>query len=386
MELLLFFTAVVGHATLVVFSHNWWYGQALPRKLTDVIQLLHGLLVLAGPIGFWLAAGLDLLSLFPPGTAYLWHSLAAGYVALCWLTGVVLLPAVTLARWRHRPSALVKETSEVVDVAQELGHRPIGEGKHRWLAYLPGNEIFTVDFTRKTLVLPRLPAEWEGLTILHLGDLHFCGTPALAWYEWVAERCAALEPDILAITGDFVDGRDRHAWLAPVLRRLRCREMSLAILGNHDKWYGASEVRARLADLGFVVLGNSWQERTLRGRTLIVVGNETPWMRPGPDLSELPEGFRLCLSHTPDNVAWGRRHGLDLMLCGHVHGGQIRLPVLGSIVVPSRCGRRYDCGVFDEPPTVMHVTRGLAGKHPVRYGCRPEVALLTLCRTGESVG
>ena len=66
------------------------------------------------------------------------------------------------------------------------------------------------------------------------------------------------------------------------------------------------------------------------------------------------------------------------MLSGHVHGGQVRVPLFGSILVPSRYGRRYDSGLFDEPPTLLHVNRGLSGEHPLRYNCRPEATLLTL--------
>jgi predicted MPP superfamily phosphohydrolase len=90
------------------------------------------------------------------------------------------------------------------------------------------------------------------------------------------------------------------------------------------------------------------------------------------------DGFRLCLSHTPDHLPWARRHGIDLMLAGHVHGGQIRLPVIGSVFVPSRYGRRYDCGTFHEPPTLLHVSRGLGGEEPLRFNCRPEVTKLIL--------
>ena len=71
------------------------------------------------------------------------------------------------------------------------------------------------------------------------------------------------------------------------------------------------------------------------------------------------------------------------MLSGHNHGGQIRLPLLGSIFVPSRYGRRFDAGTFEEPPTVLHVSRGLAGQHPLRINCRPEVTRLVL-RAGDA--
>ena len=69
---------------------------------------------------------------------------------------------------------------------------------------------------------------------------------------------------------------------------------------------------------------------------------------------------------------------MDLVLAGHVHGGQIRLPLVGSIFVPSKYSRRYDSGTFHEGPTVMHVNRGLAGEVPLRYNCRPEVTPVVL--------
>jgi predicted MPP superfamily phosphohydrolase len=127
------------------------------------------------------------------------------------------------------------------------------------------------------------------------------------------------------------------------------------------------------------VLGNSWKQIEVRGQPMVVIGNEAPWFGPPPDLSACPADiFRLCLSHSPDQIGWAKKHGIDLVLAGHVHGGQLRLPLVGSIVVPSRFGRRYDCGVFDEAPTVMHVSRGLSGEQPLRYNCRPEVTKLIL--------
>ena len=129
------------------------------------------------------------------------------------------------------------------------------------------------------------------------------------------------------------------------------------------------------------MIGNGWRRLEVRGEPLLAIGHEGPWATPGPDLTDCPQGpFRLCLSHTPDNIAWARRHGIDLMLAGHVHGGQIRFPLIGSVLVPSRYGRRYDCGTFDEPPTVLHVSRGLAGEDPLRFNCRPEVSKLILRR------
>ena len=113
-----------------------------------------------------------------------------------------------------------------------------------------------------------------------------------------------------------------------------------------------------------------------------MIGHEGPWFKPEPDLSGCPERvFRLCLSHTPDNIRWAKQNSIDLMLAGHNHGGQVRFPVIGSLLVPSRYGRRYDCGIFHEPPTLLHVSRGLGGEHPLRYNCRPEVVKIVLRRS-----
>jgi predicted MPP superfamily phosphohydrolase len=71
------------------------------------------------------------------------------------------------------------------------------------------------------------------------------------------------------------------------------------------------------------------------------------------------------------------------MLSGHNHGGQIRLPVVGSVFVPSLYSRRYDCGTFDEPPTLLQVSRGLSGLHPLRFNCRPEVTRIVLRKVVE---
>jgi predicted MPP superfamily phosphohydrolase len=219
------------------------------------------------------------------------------------------------------------------------------------------------------------------LTILHLTDLHFHGTPDRAYYRVVLDRCAEWMPDVVAITGDVADSAIHHRWIVPLLGRLRWRIACFAILGNHDHRHNVAVIRRRMRRLEMKVLENNWMQVDVRGEPLVVIGHEGPWLKPEPDLSACPkEPFRLCLSHTPDNIRWARRHGIDLMLAGHVHGGQIRFPVIGSMLVPSVHGRRYDCGTFDEPPTIMHVSRGISGEHPVRYNCLPEVTLITLRR------
>jgi uncharacterized protein len=374
--LLLFIAACLGHLVLMVTSHNWFYGlPSLPHWMTDAIHLLHGLLVLAFPPLLWW----NLSALFDFGTVG--GAVLSVYVILC-CAALAALPVVTALRLRRPiPRACGKMQSEIVDVVKQLGGAPAGVGKNRLASLLPWNEAWQVEYVERTLHLPRLPAAWEGLSILHLSDLHLCGTPDRAWFRAVMDHCAAWEPDLIAVTGDLADGLDYIRWVAPVLGRLRCKNAAFAILGNHDEWYAPDKVRRRLRRIGMRVVGNRWEQIDVRGEPLVVIGQESPWFHPPLDLSACPTGpFRLCLSHTPDNIRWAQRAGVDLMLSGHVHGGQIRLPLIGSVLVPSRYGRRYDCGVFDEAPTLLHVSRGLGGDHPLRFLCRPEATRLILRR------
>jgi predicted MPP superfamily phosphohydrolase len=380
LEFVILLGVCTGHIAILAFSNNWWFALALPHRFLTCVRLLHGLLVLAGLVafGWWYAACFPApLAGFSGG---LGGTIAEAYTLACAVVGLGLVPAVTLAHWlRRRPAVLVSNHTRMVDVAAELGYKPSGRGKHRFLAHLPGNQVFQVDFSERTLRLPRLPAAWDGLTILHLTDLHFCGTPDKAFYQYVMDVCHDWDPDLVAFTGDLVDSDYHHRWILPVLGRLRWRIAAFGILGNHDSWREVSLIRRRLKRAGLCLLSNTWEQIKVRGESLVVIGHEGPWFRPTPDLTYCPDGpFRLCLSHTPDHIRWARQQQVDLMLAGHVHGGQIRFPLIGSVLVPSRYGRRYDCGTFDEPPTVLHVGRGLAGQHPLRYNCRPEVTKIVL--------
>ncbi len=376
-SLLLFAGTCVGHTGVILYCLNWLYGCALPRGFLRQLRRVCETVILASPFLFWYFFGFDFLSAADRTAGPVRHYLLAGYGTLCIVLGLIVVPAITVWRLVRRPPAvLVGNDTDLFDVEKQLGYKPVGRGKrHREIAArLPLNQLFQVEFSVRTFRLPQLPAAWDGLSILHLSDLHLCGIPDRVFYERVIARCREWDPDLVAVTGDIIDSDEHHRWIVPLMGRLRWREAAYAILGNHDSYRDPSLVRRRLRRIGMRVLGNSWERTTVRGVPLVVVGNEIPWFRPAADLTECPSGvFRLCLSHTPDQIAWAKGNHIDLVLAGHVHGGQIRVPVIGSLFVPSRYSRKYDCGSFHEPPTVMHVSRGLAGQHPLRFNCRPEV-------------
>src|SRR5260370_27656734 len=304
-----YLAACAGHTFFMVTSLNVLYAWPLPHSILRFSRKLDVLVILCGPILFWFAMGLD-------GSAGVsWDAGGRGffltpYLVFCWMLGFFAFPvAMVLYRLRPVPAALIDTQVRMIDVAKKLGSRPAGNSRQALLTRLPGNQAFQVHFVRRTLQLPQLPPAWDSLTILHLSDLHLCGTPDRPFFNYVMDRCRDWgTPDLLAVTGDVVDSSKHHRWIVPVLGRLRWHYGAFAILGNHDFWRDPPLIRRRLRKLGIHVLGNSWEQIEVRGQPMVVIGNEFPWFKPEADLSACPTGmFRLCLSHTPDRIAWCRR-------------------------------------------------------------------------------
>ncbi len=147
-------------------------------------------------------------------------------------------------------------------------------------------------------------------------------------------------------------------------------------------------IRKTLDAAGFQGLGGRWVELKHEGASITLAGTEVPWFPPAPDMISCPEvvdgqrSFRVLLSHSPDQLGFAIKHDFDLMLAGHTHGGQVRLPLVGPILSPSLFGIRHAAGAFYQHPTLLHVSRGLAGTRAVRYGCPPELTRLVIRRQG----
>jgi hypothetical protein len=374
--------AWVGHAYVLTALLNYAYARPWPKTVLKPWRYVTGALILAFPLVIWALAGTSLARFdSSEGARGNWWTVPlVAYGIACLYFGTVF-PMITIERaLRKPPACVVSEKTRTLDLWPELGHKLIGDGKGRVLTRLPGNGAFQFDITDLALGLPNLPPEWDGLTLLLLSDLHFHGTPSRAYFDRVLDELASGPvPDCVCLAGDFVDTDTHHDWIRPLLGRLRAKEAKLAILGNHDKYHDPNRVRSELAAAGYTVLSNTWREITVRGVSCVAVGHEGPWLDPPPDLGAAPTGpFRLCLSHTPDNFYWGQSNGVGLMLCGHVHGGAIRVPLVGSIFVPSAYGRKFDQGVFEENGTVMVVSRGVSGKEPLRFRCNPQAIRITL--------
>jgi predicted MPP superfamily phosphohydrolase len=377
--------AVFGHWSISIFAINRIHSTALPYRLMKLIDLIWYGFLFAVPIGVFA------LLLFLP--EYRWwanqptlRSLGALYVVLCW-SAVPCTLVVWLRHLLHADTTtrLVEEQTAVIDVVSRLGKSPSGSLTTSLLSRLPTNQVFQLAIHQKTLRLPRLDPRLDGLTITHLSDLHFTGRVTRGFYDVIVQEANAFDSDLVVISGDVIDKPKCLPWIAEVLGKLSSRSGVYFVLGNHDlRLRDELGLRREIVRHGLVDLGGRYETREIRNALVLLAGNELPWFAPAADMSQMAgelkrrHPLRIAVSHSPDQFGWARTHDFDLMLAGHTHGGQIRLPVIGPIFSPSRYGVRYASGTFFRAPTLMHVSRGLSGTRPLRFNCRPELTQLVL--------
>ncbi|HEY1602644.1 MAG TPA: metallophosphoesterase [Pirellulales bacterium] len=389
--------ALVGNTLLWVSFLNRSHGLGIWRWVAHCCSLLSLIGASGGPFVIAAAFAMTWPNSLPPVpnwfTSYVtavsesavWQ-LPAIYTGLCVVLGAILITMWLASRCSLRtPAQLLNESTTRLSLGPREDEPSWSRGVWKFATMLSANEIFRLDMTEKTLALPNLPARLEGLSIAHLSDLHMSGRIAAGYFRDVVERTNEAKPDLVAITGDIVDAASCLAWLSETLGKLVAPYGVYYVLGNHDRKVDVQALRAVLDDAGLVNLGGRCRRLTVDGESLLLAGNELPWIRPAPDMALWRDDnaslLRVLLSHSPDQISWARRHKFDLMLAGHTHGGQIQFPLLGPVLAPSVYGTKYACGTFYEAPTLMHVSRGVSGLTPVRYHCPPEVALLRL--TGD---
>ncbi len=389
--------ALVGHACIWVGLVNRLHAVGMPRRPMYRITWTFFALCCGIPplvLAVWLS-GASWDSLFgvftfsSPGWAF-WSSYRIGCYAALTVTCVRLI--ALRARMRRTRWIVLREERRLLDFRQtppaDASFRP-KSSRPGWCSRLPLSEALRLELVEKHVALSALPGGLAAMKISHLSDLHFTGQVPRRFFEEAIDLSNQARPDLVCITGDLVDHPDCIAWLPGTLGRLGAPYGVYFVLGNHDLRVDARRIRSTLVDCGLIDLGARWTQVLVRDTRVVLAGNELPWFRPAADLSDCPvrsgngDGLRILLSHSPDQLGWARANDFDLMLAGHLHGGQIRLPLVGAVLSPSRYGVKYAQGLFFAPPTVLHVTRGLSSKEPYRWRCPPELALLVLQRKSE---
>lgn len=308
---------------------------------------------------------------------YGWLCLAVwGVLGVPWILCRPILGLETV----HAPRVV-----SVIDARKESTNELALSSKAKFESRLPWNQLLEISVEQVELPVAGLPAELDGYRIAHLSDIHLTGEIHPDYARLAVQKATQAMPDMMAITGDIIDKQPCIDWLVDIFAGASATDGCYFILGNHDtRIVDSWETRDAMDRAGWIDLGSQVLARTIRGVECELIGNEYPWfarpkLEPTDSRANSSTGpFRILLSHSPDQFGWARSHGIELMLAGHTHGGQGRLPLIGPVLSPSFHGSRYASGDFFRNPTTMHVTRGLGGVHLMRINCRPELSLLTL--------
>ncbi|MCJ2011488.1 metallophosphoesterase [Methylobacterium sp. J-076] len=237
-----------------------------------------------------------------------------------------------------------------------------------------------------TVAIPDLPPGFDGYTILHLTDLHISRLFPAAWAETVVARANALGTDLIAVTGDFIDGslEARRTDVEP-LRALRARDGVWAVPGNHEYFFDHDAWMRHLAGLGIRVLANAHTVLGRAGGRLVLAGvtdrSAPATGHPGPDLAAalagIPAGAPVVLlDHQPANAPRAAAQGVMLQLSGHTHGGMIR--GLDRLVARGNAG--FVSGAYRVGGMVLYVSNGTAlwPGFALRLGRPSELTRITL--------
>jgi predicted MPP superfamily phosphohydrolase len=245
-------------------------------------------------------------------------------------------------------------------------------------------EARTLSVTRTVIKLPQLPSSFEGMTFAFLTDLHCSPLTPPTFLETVIDETLRLKPDLVLLGGDYITHGTMY--LRPVgdlLSRLKSPLGVYSVLGNHDHWVDVRAVRAALAQAGIVDLTNSGAWLRHDGSRIRIAGVGDLW-EDRQDLHAALDGTKenevaILLSHNPDFAAGLKDKRVKLVLSGHTHGGQIRLPGVGPLVTNSMYGRRLASGLISFDSFQLYVSRGLGTVIvPIRYNCPPELSLMTV--------
>ena len=259
----------------------------------------------------------------------------------------------------------------------------------------------SLELVKKKINLKRLPYAFDGLKVGQITDIH---AGPLVPSELIREGVDLImekRPDLIVLTGDFVSGATKILWTSyggfkqrhynycmEELARLKAPLGVFAVLGNHDFWSGpqvVAKVARGLESIGVRVLRNEAILVERKGQHLYIVGVDDYWESSyslTKALKGIPENAcRILLSHNPDvnEDIENLSERIDFIISGHTHGGQVVLPFMGALYIPSPYGQKYRAGLVRDGERQTYISRGLGLFFvPVRINCPADVTVLTL--------
>lgn len=238
-----------------------------------------------------------------------------------------------------------------------------------------------IEVTHHQLELP----EWRGrgARLAVLGDLHVRPEDE-DYLRRIVERTLEEKPDAVLLLGDYVNGEIADT-LSPEKMEELLRPLTavpcFAVLGNHDYWYGRGKLRNMFRRLNIPLMEGKKHELTVGGAPITIAGMRCAFTYRSPGNVPQPESGKpfILLTHSPAGVKYAPL-GTSITLAGHTHGGQIRIPFYGPLVMPDKdVNRKKSAGFHEEKGKAFYVTRGLGtSRLSLRFWCRPEILMLEL--------
>ena len=264
--------------------------------------------------------------------------------------------------------------------AKRLSRRSFILGGIGTLSYLYF-DLHSIAVKQYTIEISKLPPEFQGFTILHLSDLHSkeYGDDQRNLIELINQQ----QFDAIAITGDLVDKNNPSMEPALTLVKGLKSKPIFFVPGNHE-WWTNYQIKSPLEDLGVQILENGHFKYSIGNSHIWIMGVDDPYL--GRDQLDIAlSGFsdsmpKVLLAHAPNIFAKAVEANVDLVLVGHTHGGQVRLPLVGALVAPGQgLFPEFDYGQFTLDSTNMIINGGLGESIlPIRFYNRPEIVLVTL--------
>lgn len=322
-----------------------------------------------------------------------------------------LLPRrrLSFGPWKSQLAALTAPrllaTVLLAYATYELGNRPgfvvlgavqlLGTAAFAWGAYV---EPFNLKLIEHMTFTDRLPVGLPPIRILHITDMHI-----ERWTQRedkVLRIVAETEPDLIVVTGDYVNlsynaDPETHRLVRHFLQQLEARYGVYATLGSPPVDL-REEIVPLFADLDVTLMRGDWQHIDFGdGREIVLLGMDCTHHIPTDEsrlarlVSSAPNHVpQLLLYHSPELMPQAAACGIDLYLCGHTHGGQVRLPVVGPLLTSSQLGRRYVMGHYRLGRTHLYVSRGVGlegmSAPRVRFMAPPEMTLITMSPSGAT--
>ena len=243
------------------------------------------------------------------------------------------------------------------------------------------NDYYQLESNTYEILYDSLPSNFNGIRIAQISDLHYDRHLDSRFYEFCIREINNKHPDIIFVTGDNISRKHYNPEVMSYLSRLKAPEGVFVLRGNHDFWQDRKGFAKEIRKTRCILLNNRSVVIKRGGQAVRIVGVEHPWKRmKGWDRLLFPRDglFTICATHTPDNFRRAADAGAALTLCGHTHGGQVRIPFFGPVVCPSKFSRRFDQGFFDKGNSLLYVNRGVGSTIPFRMRCSSEIGFFVL--------